>query len=138
MADDLKTALRRVPLFARIGDRELGRLANQLNERSFQEGATVVTEGTPGVGFFMVLDGSATVSVGGVVRRTLGPGDHFGEVALLDEGPRTATIVAATDMRCVGLTAWEFKPFVENHPAVAWPLLQELAGRLRSAEQAGR
>jgi CRP/FNR family transcriptional regulator len=136
MADELKNALRRVPLFAGIGDRELGRLANQLNERSFSEGAIVVEEGAPGIGFFMLLSGSATVSVGGEVRRSLGPGDHFGEVALLDEGPRTATIVAATDLRCVGMTAWQFKPFVENHPAAAWSMLQAMAAQLRSAESA--
>jgi CRP/FNR family cyclic AMP-dependent transcriptional regulator len=136
MAEDLKTALRRVPLFANIGDRELGRLANQFNQRSFAEGTTVTAEGASGVGFFMVLEGNATVSVGGQERRTLGPGDHFGEVALLDEGTRTATIVAATDLRCAGLTAWEFRPFIENHPAVAWPLLQALARELRSAEAA--
>src|SRR4051794_22694390 len=100
MAEDLKTALRRVPLFANIGDRELGRLATQFNERSFGEGTTVTAEGASGVGFFMVLAGNATVSVGGQERRVLGPGDHFGEVALLDEGTRTATIVAATDLRC--------------------------------------
>jgi CRP/FNR family cyclic AMP-dependent transcriptional regulator len=136
MAQELKTALRRVPLFAGIGDRELGRLANQLTPRSFQEGTTVTQEGGSGVGFFLVLEGNATVTVGGQKRRTLGPGDHFGEVALLDEGPRTATIVAATDLKCVGMTAWEFKPFVENHPAAAWPLLQALARELRDAEAA--
>ncbi len=91
-------------------------------------------EGEAGVGFFVVVDGSATVSVGGEERATIGPGDSFGEMALLDEGPRSATIVAATDLRCLALSAWEFKPFVEENPSVAWAMLQTLAARLRALE----
>jgi CRP-like cAMP-binding protein len=72
--------------------------------------------------------------VGGEVRATLGPGDYFGEVALIDEGPRSASITAATDILSYGLTAWEFKPFVEEHPQVAWAMLQTLARRLREAQ----
>ena len=91
-------------------------------------------EGEPGVGFFVVVEGSASVSIGGEARATIGPGDSFGEMALLDEGPRSATIVAATDLRCLALSGWEFKPFVEENPSVAWAMLQTLAGRLRSLE----
>jgi CRP/FNR family transcriptional regulator len=76
-------------------------------------------------------------SIGGEVIRNLGPGDWFGEVALIDEGKRTATIVAGTDLRCRGMTAWEFRPFVHSHPEVAWPLLQTLAARLREAQARG-
>jgi CRP/FNR family transcriptional regulator len=66
---------------------------------------------------------------------TLGPGDYFGEIALIDNGPRSATIVATTDLRCRGMTAWEFRPFVQEHPEMAWHLLESLVARLREAEE---
>jgi CRP-like cAMP-binding protein len=72
--------------------------------------------------------------VGGDVRTTLGPGDYFGEIALIDEGTRSASITAATDVTAYGLTSWEFKPFVEDHPQVAWTLLRTMAERLRAAQ----
>ena len=126
--------LRRVPLFSELGDRELERLAGHFKERTFPEGSNVTMEGGTGTGFFVVVDGNATVSVSGEQRGTLGPGDSFGEIALVDEGTRSATITAATDLRCYGLTAWEFRPFVEEHPQVAWPLLKQMAKRLREAQ----
>jgi len=126
--------LRQVPLFSELGDRELERLAGHFKERTFPEGSAVTEEGGTGTGFFIVADGNATVSVGGEERATLGPGDFFGEIALVDEGTRSATIMAATDLRCYGLTAWEFRPFVEEHPQVAWPLLKQMARRLREAQ----
>jgi CRP/FNR family cyclic AMP-dependent transcriptional regulator len=133
MAASVET-LRNVPLFSEFGDRELERLAGHFKERTFPEGSTVTAEGASGAGFFIIADGNATVSVGGEEKATLSPGDYFGEIALVDEGTRTATIVAATDLRCYGLTAWEFRPFVEEHPQVAWPLLKTLARRLREAQ----
>jgi len=65
---------------------------------------------------------------------TFGPGDHFGEVALIDGGPRSATVTATTDLVCYGLTFWEFRPLVERNGAIAWKLLQALAQRLRAAD----
>ena len=126
--------LRKVPLFSELGDRELERLAGHFRERTFPEGSAVTMEGGTGTGFFVVVEGNATVSVKGEERGTLGPGDSFGEIALVDEGTRSATITAATDLRCYGLTAWEFRPFVEEHPQVAWPLLKQMAKRLREAQ----
>jgi CRP-like cAMP-binding protein len=127
-------ALRNVPLFSGIDAKELNRVANQMKERVFREGSTVVSEGETGAGFFVIAEGNATVSVGGEMRTTLGPGDHFGEIALIDDGVRSASITAATDLRCYGLTPWEFRPFIEEHPKVAWVLLQTLARRLRAAQ----
>jgi CRP-like cAMP-binding protein len=74
------------------------------------------------------------VSVRGEKRTTLSPGDYFGEIALIDEGMRSASITAATDLLCYGMTPWEFRPFVEEHPQVAWTLLTTLAKRLREAQ----
>jgi CRP-like cAMP-binding protein len=134
MAIDPAAALGQVSLFAGVEPRHLERLGRQFRDRSFPEGAVVTREGESGVGFFVVVEGSASVSIGGETRATIGPGDSFGEMALLDEGPRSATIVAATDLRCLALSAWEFKPFVEENPSVAWAMLRTLAGRLRSLE----
>jgi CRP/FNR family transcriptional regulator len=131
---DVHKRLSEVPLFAGVGRRELKRLAAQMSERTFPEGHVIASEGEPGVGFFLIEDGNATVTVGGETRRNLGPGDWFGEIALIDQGPRSASVVAATELRCQGMSAWEFRPFVQNHPEVAWPLLQALVGRLREAE----
>jgi CRP/FNR family transcriptional regulator len=134
MAIDTVEALRGVPLLAGISDKDLKRLARLFRERDFPEGAVVTREGEPGVGFFVVTEGSADVSVDGELKRTIGPRDCFGEMALIDEGPRSATIVAATDLRCLALSAWDFKPFVEEHPPIAWALLRTLAERLRSLQ----
>jgi CRP/FNR family cyclic AMP-dependent transcriptional regulator len=126
--------LTRVPLFADLDKRELDQLATLMHERRFPEGATVTREGDSGAGFFVIADGNAEVSVGGERRSTLGPGDYFGEIALIDEGTRTASITAATDLVCYGMTPWEFRPFVDEHPQVAWTLLKTLARRLREAQ----
>jgi CRP-like cAMP-binding protein len=132
---DLVETLGRVPMFAGVESKELKRLAKQMGERTFNEGETITTEGESGVGFFVIEDGNATVSLRGEEVQTLGPGDHFGEIALIDNGPRTATVVATTDLRCRGMTSWEFRPFVQSHPEVAWPLLENLVGRLRDSEE---
>lgn len=134
MAIDAVEALRRVPLLAGIEQRDLQKLVRQFRERTFPEGSAVTREGETGVGFFVIARGSANVSVGGEHRSTLGAGDSFGEMALIDDGPRSATIVAATDLSCLALSPWDFKPFVEEHPTVAWTLLQTLAQRVRDLE----
>jgi CRP/FNR family transcriptional regulator, cyclic AMP receptor protein len=125
--------LREVPLFAELDESDLENLSRQLHERRFPEGTDVTSEGSTGAGFFVISEGNAHVTVGGEHRATLGPGDHFGEIALIDDGVRSASIVAATDLLCYGLTPWEFRPFVEEHPQVAWALLQVLARRFREA-----
>ena len=127
--------LERVPLFAGLERKELENLTRWFKERRFQAGDTVAAEGKGGVGFFLIEDGEARVTVRGEERGTLGPGDYFGEIALVDDGARTATVTAATDMRCHGLTPWEFRPIVENDPRIAWKLLKALAKKLREAEQ---
>ena len=126
--------LRKVPLFAELDERELDQLARQMHERRFPEGADVTSEGAGGAGFFVIAEGNADVTVAGEHRASIGPGDFFGEIALIDTGVRSASITAATELLCYGLTAWEFRPFVEEHPKVAWALLQTLAGRLREAQ----
>ena len=103
-----------------------------MKDRTFRAGDTVTTEGQGGIGFFVIENGEAKVSIGGEERRRLGAGDYFGEVALLTDRPRTATITAETDLRCYGMTSWDFKPLVENHSTIAWHLLQAMAKNYQS------
>ena len=127
-------ALRRVPLFAGLDDNELAQVALLFKERHFDAGDTVVMEGSDGAAFFLIESGEASVSVRGSERANLGPGDHFGEIALIDEGVRSATIAATTDLVCYGLTLWEFRPLVVDNGEIGWKLLQSLSKKLRSAE----
>jgi CRP-like cAMP-binding protein len=127
--------IRQVPLFADLDKRELQGLASTMKERSFDPGDTVATEGSTGIGFFIIDEGEATVSVHGEDVNTLKHGDYFGEVALIDDGARTATITAKTPLKCFGITSWEFRPLVEQNASLAWKMLQTMAKRLRDAEQ---
>lgn len=123
--------IRQVPLFQGLDKGHLETVARSFKERTFPAGSAVTTEGQGGVGFFVIEDGTATVSIGGDERRKLGAGDWFGELALIDDSPRSATIVADTDLRCWGLTSWEFRPLVEQNASIAWSMLQTMAKRLR-------
>jgi CRP-like cAMP-binding protein len=123
--------LKKVPLFASLERRELEQVSGSMQERRFAAGSTVVQEGAGGAGFFVVEEGEAEVTVGGQPRRTIGPGDYFGEIALLTGSERTATITAKTDMLCHGMTPWEFRPLVETNSEIAWKLLTAMAEKLR-------
>ena len=127
MAEGAAELLKSVPLFSDLDRKELERIAASMKERTFSSGETVTTEGQSGVGFFVIQSGEAKVTVGGEDRRRLGPGDYFGEVALLNESARTATIKAESDLKCYGLTSWEFRPLVETHGSIAWKLLQAMS-----------
>jgi CRP/FNR family cyclic AMP-dependent transcriptional regulator len=127
--------LGRVPLFSGLGRRELERVASSMKERRFQKGDTLTTEGRGGVGFFVIEQGEADVTVHGDERAKLGPGDYFGEIALITESDRTATITAETDMLCYGMTMWDFRPLVESNASIAWNMLQSLAQKLRDTER---
>jgi CRP-like cAMP-binding protein len=123
-------ALQKVPFFETVPRKQLNELAQTMAEREFSAGKEIVAQGKGGVAFFLILEGQATVVVDGEERRTLGPGDHFGEIALIaPDVPRTSTVRAESDMRLAALTAWNFKPFVMQNPEVAWSLLEELAER---------
>jgi len=126
--------LRKVPLFSGLESRDLERIANSFKERTYSAGDTIASEGQGGAGFFVIAEGTATVTVHDQDRGKLGPGGYFGEIALLDEGARTATVTAETDMTCYAMTFWEFRPIVETDARVAWKLVQALARKLRESE----
>lgn len=131
---DPVTALRRVQLFADMDRRQAEQIARVVKERRFAKGETVIMEGSGGAAFFFIESGEAKVTRKGAEIATLGPGDHFGEIALIDGGPRSATVTANTDLVCYGITFWEFRPLVENNGTMAWKLLQALAKRLRAGD----
>jgi CRP-like cAMP-binding protein len=127
-------AIRSVPLFADLTDDELGQVALLFKARTFAAGEIVAREGSGGAAFYLIESGSAAVSVAGQERPELGAGYYFGEIALIDEGARSATITATTDLACYGLTYWDFRPLVTENAAICWKLLQFMVGRLRAAE----
>lgn len=127
--------IRQVPLFSSLDKKELQGLASTMKERDFDPGDTIASEGATGIGFFIIDEGEATVTVHGDEVGTLKHGDTFGEVALIDDGARTATITAKTPLKCYGITSWEFRPLVESNSALAWKMLETMAKRLRDAEQ---
>jgi ATP-binding cassette subfamily B protein len=122
--------LRSVPLFAELDPAELESLCDAMVERTFSAGETVTAEGAPTDGFFVVASGHADVTVEGQTRRTLNPGDYFGEIALLMGSERTATVVAANELRCYVLTPYDFRVLVEGNPSIAWSVLQSMSHRL--------
>jgi hypothetical protein len=129
--------IERVPLFANMSPRDIEGIAALFKERRFAAGETITKQGAGGAAFFLIESGEAIVSAGGQRRATLTKGDYFGEMALIDEGARSATITASTELVCYGLTYWEFRPLVQHNATIAWNLLQTLVKRLRDA-QAGQ
>jgi PPM family protein phosphatase len=131
---DAVESLRQVPLFAELSGRQLKKLSSQFRERSYESGATVVREGTmSGVGFFVITDGEAAVTSGGADVATLTPGSHFGELALVSQGERTATVIAQTDLRCLEIPFWDFRDFAHANPDVTWKLLEHVVTLLPRA-----
>ena len=130
MSTSAAATLKKVPLFAGLDDRELKTIAGTMKERRYSAGETLIEEGAGGVGFFVVEDGEADVTIGGEQKGRIGPGDYYGEIALLADTKRTATITARTDMICHGMVTWEFRPLVESQPAIGWKLLTAMAEKL--------
>jgi CRP-like cAMP-binding protein len=127
--------LSKVPMFSECSKRELQMIARAAKEIEHPEGHVIAREGDRGVGFFLITDGGAAVSIGGKKRGRLGPGDFFGEISLLDRGPRTATVTSTSPIRLLGLTAWVFRGLIEEHPSIGIRLLEVVARRLRDSSK---
>jgi len=127
-------ALKQVPLFADLSEHEVKQIARLFKERRFSKGETVIQEGSGGAAFYVIDTGEAVVAIHGTKHSTLKPYDYFGEIAMIDEGERMATITATSDLVCYGLTYWDFRPLVEANGVIGWKLLQRMAKMLREAE----
>jgi CRP-like cAMP-binding protein len=128
---DRVDALQRIPLFSDLDQRQLKRIARDVKERTFDEGTAIVEQGEmSGIGFFLIVEGEAGVVVDGHQVARLGPGGHFGELALITESTRTATVTALTPLRCLELTAWDFRETAKEHPDITWKLLQHVVAVL--------
>lgn len=126
-ADELKG----VALFADLSDRQRRKLAANFRERRFRPGMDVVREGSmSGIGFFVVTDGEAVVNRGGSEVARLSAGDHFGELAMIANTQRTATVTARTDLRCLEIAFSDFRKFAQANPDVMWKLLQHVVALL--------
>jgi len=128
---DTTDLLAKVPLLSSLDQKQLDRLARDFSERTFPAGSVVVREGdTHGMGFFVVADGEGVVTVGGKEIAKVGPGSYFGEVALISDRDRTATVTATTELRTLVMTFWDFRAFVKSDAEVAWKLLEHVGGLL--------
>ena len=127
---DLKSA----KLFAGLPDKELKSIEKELKVITHPAGHDIVVKGGGGVGFMIITEGSVTVTTVQGKKRRLGPGDSFGEMALLDHGGRSASIKADTEVILATIPEWNFKSFLSEHPEVAYRLLQSLSQRVRQAE----
>ena len=127
VADELK----KVPLFSGLSQRQLRRLAKDFQDRQVPAGTLLARQGEmSGAAFFVIAEGEAAVIVDGARVGTMGPGDHFGELAMISESERTATVEALTPMRCHTVQFWHFRAFAKNNPDVMWKLLQHVAAMM--------
>jgi CRP/FNR family cyclic AMP-dependent transcriptional regulator len=129
--------VQQVPLFAELRPDALEQVARLFKKRRFAQGETVTKEGSGGAAFFLIESGDAAVTVKGKPRPALTAGDHFGEIALIDEGPRMAEVIAESDVETYVLASWQFRPFVQDHPDVAWALMQSLVQRIVRDNESG-
>jgi CRP-like cAMP-binding protein len=136
MARNTKTdQLRGVQMFSACTDKELAQIARACDEIAVEADAVVVEEGTAGEGFYLIVTGEAEVSRGGRPVATVGTGQYFGELSLLDEAPRNASVTARTAMTLLRLRRREFSAVLDSWPGVAHKLLQQMARRLRQADE---
>jgi CRP-like cAMP-binding protein len=131
-ADHRVELLRTVGLFDGIGPDDLRMVAGRTVEVDFPAGRTIVRQGEVGTGFFLIATGTARVIRDGETVAELGRGDFFGELSLLDGGPRIATVTAETATTCLALASWEFEEVLMAQPRLAVAILKGVAGRLRA------
>jgi CRP-like cAMP-binding protein len=134
---EAQRALEHAPVFQGLDETHLSMLAKAAHERSFAAGTKIVQQGeTRGLGFWVILDGTVDVKKGGTTVNTLGPGEHFGEMALLStlDTPRSADVVANGDVRVLQLTRWDLRALVKEEPDIALAMMNAMMQRLRETE----
>ena len=130
----VEDVLEKVPLFAECSKRELSLLAGMVEEEEFEAGVALCKEGESGLGLSVIMEGEVAVSVGGEHRRDMGEGTFFGEIALLDGGPRSATVTAKVPVRVISIPAWTFNATLESKPDLAVKMLREVCKRVRESD----
>lgn len=137
MADKTIELLKEVPLFSTLNKKQLKSVKKTAKEKEFESGDKIVKEGDmSNVGFYLILDGQVEVKQGEKTLSKLGSGQFFGEMAVLDEKPRSADVVATMDTKCLLLTTWDFKALLKSYPGMAEKIIAELANRLRQTNMA--
>lgn len=131
--EEKSSALASVPLFAGISSQSMARLADSAGEVEFGPGQFIVRQGQVGTGLYVILDGSVTVLRGSGELARLGNGDFFGELSVIDQQPRNASVRAAEQTTCLALASWDLLALVESDPAFALNLIRGLVGRVRAA-----
>lgn len=135
MAEPSPVFLEGVPLFAGLSKKELGKIASSMVDRTWPAGDVITSEGGPSaVSFFVIESGTVRVDVGGQQRRSLGPGDYFGEISLMGDTDRTATLTAETAVHAFGMSPWFFRPFVESNATISFRLLETISKRLSGSQ----
>jgi CRP/FNR family cyclic AMP-dependent transcriptional regulator len=132
-ARDVLDQLVKIPLFSGCSKKELQAVARSIKQINHPAGTVIAAEGEPGAGLFIIAQGEADVTVGGKKVNQLRDGDSFGEMALLDGGPRTATVTATTPVKIYALSEWAFRGLLADQPSIAMRTLEAMAGRLREA-----
>lgn len=127
--------LSRVPIFANCTTEEVKAISGVAQEGYFEPSQIIVTQGTPGQAFYLILSGRVEILRDGISLGAFGSGDFFGEMSLLDQAPRSATIRALDHTSCLMLSSWDFKALLERHPSIAIKLLEVLSRRLRVADE---
>ena len=130
-ADAALELLGQVELFRDLTRKELTVIRQSMKEIDFPAGAVISAEGDKGGRMFLITEGTAQVTVRGTPRKPMGRGDYFGEISVIDELPRAATVTAETDVRTLSMTSFNFRPLVREHPDMAWKLLVKICGLLR-------
>jgi CRP/FNR family transcriptional regulator, cyclic AMP receptor protein len=131
MSDPKLDALARVPLFAHCGQKELEFLASRTDEVSLPAGRKLIEEGSPADSFFVLLEGEASVTIDGMARPVLGPGDFFGEISMLDRGPATATVASRTPVRAMVMSHGQFRDAIKSNEQLLAAVMMVMAERLR-------
>lgn len=135
MAEKLKMeSLQRIPLLSGLSKADLKRVLAETHLERFRKDAVVVSEGDPGGRMFVIVEGLAKVTVNGRKRKTLGPGDHFGEISLLDKGHRSATVTAETEVAALSLTSWNFLALLKEHWSMSAAVLKGMAAMIRELD----
>jgi CRP-like cAMP-binding protein len=127
--------LARVPIFSGCSPEEVAAIAAVAQESFYQSGQIVVTQGTPGQAFYLIMEGKVEYVRDGAVLGTFGPGEFFGEMSLLDEAPRSATVRAVEQTWCLMLSSWDFKALLLKKPEIAIKLLEVLSRRIRVSNE---